>query len=126
MLDPTRKHGWFEDIWGNGNEETQGYIIQVRKLVKELWTTDYKPATAIPLARSIADGEDLREHLYAFKRRKVSTSNHCVNALNKYLSTDCINDSLEAPINSLKWWFERRYTEPELSRFAFDTLAIPL
>jgi hypothetical protein len=55
VLDPTRNHGWSEDIRGDGNEETQGSIVQVRNLVRELWTTDYKPATAITPAPSIAD-----------------------------------------------------------------------
>lgn len=127
VLNPTLKHGWFEDLWSEGDEEQQGYILQVRKLVKELWISDYRPsATPLPLVTTTAvDSEDLRDHLYQYKRRKVTTTGR-VDALDNYLSIDCVTDTKEAPLDVLQWWFDRRYTEPELSKFAFDTLALPL
>jgi hypothetical protein len=39
VLNPTLKMGWFEDQWLDGTDEQQGYILQVRNLVKDLWTT---------------------------------------------------------------------------------------
>ena len=77
-------------------------------------------------ASTLVDSEDLREHLQAFKRRKVATTSTRIDALDNYLSIDCVVDSPEEPIDVLQWWFERRLSEPELARFAFDTLAIPL
>lgn len=128
VLNPTLKHGWFEDQWSEGTEEQQGYITQVRRMVKELWINEYRPTTLrTPASTSttMPDSDDLRDYLHAFKRRKVLVSGH-VDALDNYLSTDCVQDTVERPLNVLQWWLDRRLSEPELAKFAFDTLAIPL
>lgn len=133
VLNPTLKMGWFEDQWLDGTDEQQGYILQVRNLVKDLWVNDYRPSTstasqvtsAAPQTTAL-ESNDLYDHLRAFKRRKIASTFSRIDALDTYLSTNCMEDTLEAPLDVLQWWFDRRLSEPELARFAFDSLAIPI
>lgn len=126
VLNPTLKHGWFEDRWSEGSEEEQGYIEQVRTMVKELWISEYRPTPVSPPQPTTAlDSQDLRDHLHTYKRRKTTTTLRS-DALENYLSTDCVQDTTEAPLSVLDWWFQRRLSEPELAKFAFNTLAMPL
>lgn len=102
MLNPTLKHSWFEDLWAEGNEEQQGYITQVRRLVKELWVSDYRPSTSTSAPPpSAVDSEDLRDHLHTFKRRRTTPTGR-IDALDNYLSMDCVHDTKESPLDVLQ------------------------
>lgn len=90
-----------------------------------------------------SDEDDLRSVLNnRYKRRRIDqslvTPIHKRDSLEKYLASSCEIDPLAskttaqikadkiAPYDALRYWYHRKDAEPELARFAFDTLALPL
>jgi hypothetical protein len=87
------------------------------------WTSKEDQATP--------SNESVQGRLREYKRMRITTSCNAADALEDYLSTDLILDlrgsNSEGPhFDVLQYWFDRRHAQPELARFAFDTLAIPL
>lgn len=147
VLDPTKKMLWFEQLWQEGNAEQRTWPDEVLNKVKALWRSDYKPQTttesihsrprATPASsdarRSGAaslnhkDIEDVMlERLHDFKRVKLDRSSSQVDALDEYLLQDPLVAYENNEIDVLHYWYTQRLSQPELAKFAFDTLALPL
>jgi hypothetical protein len=146
VLDPTVKNRWFEEQWSEGSEEQQAWPLDVMNKVKTLWKSEYKRTTAFGSsyshprtssssnARSGAAPPDQEQsieetslqRLANFKRIKLTPANSSIDALNEYLLQDVVPIDDDSKFDVLSWWFDRRHSQPELSKMAFDSLAIPL
>ena len=126
MLHPAKKHHWFKERWDNGTKEQRTWASTVKVQVEELWRKQYKTITTPPETRITAneDSDNLHIQLYNYKRLKLSKPQAPIDALSAYLDTDAEPDTKE--LDPLHYWYNRRYNNPDLARFAFDTLAIPL
>jgi hypothetical protein len=146
MLNPTLKHRWFEQLWQEGTIEQQQWIQDVLKQVKELWQSEYKRASTTSIhsrpratpslstvRRSAAASDKQRtieetfmERLADFKRVKFNNGTCSIDALDEYLLADNIYLDDDTKFDCLAFWFTQRHSQPELAKFAFDTLAIPV
>jgi hypothetical protein len=125
MLNPTRKHQWFKAKWDHGTEEQRTWASAVKVSVEELWRSEYKTTTTPQESESSHDDSDnLHVQLHNYKRLKLSTPATPIDPLSAYLDTDTEPDSKQ--FDPLQYWYQRRHQNPDLARFAFDTLAIPM
>jgi hypothetical protein len=125
ILNPTKKHHWFKQEWQDGTEEQRTWIEAVKVQVQELWRTEYKISKAVsPPQASKDDERDLHIRLHNYKRLKVTRPASPTDALDSYLNTDPELDN--ETFDPLQYWYDRRHTAPDLAKFAFDTLAIPI
>jgi hypothetical protein len=125
MLNPTKKHHWFQQEWQNGTEEQRTWIGAVRVQVQELWRTDYQISkTTSPPPASKDDERNLHIRLHNYKRLKLAPRASPTDAFDLYLETDPELDT--KTFDPLQYWYDRRHTTPDLAKFAFDTLAIPI
>lgn len=95
--------------------------------MKELWKDHYTPAPATVVASTIVqnDQDDLYIRLHNHKRVCLTpNATPSIDQLDKYLATDLVPEHVDH--HPLRYWYERRFTQPELAKFAFDCLAIPL
>ena len=124
MLNPTSKQQWFKEHWIL--EEQSDWLRQVTDGVKDLWREFYMPTPMSKPASTIVenDQDNMYIRLHNHKRVRLSPNTSAVDQLDEYLATDLVPDS--DTFNPLQYWFERRHTTPELARFAFDTLALPM
>lgn len=126
MLDPRTKAQWFVDKWQEKGPTERRWIAEVTAAVKEIWRSDYcQTKTMQAPMPTRGNGENtLHERLSNFKKPRLSSSAAAVDPLDEYLQTDCL--PWDTPTTPLQWWLDRRHNNPELAKFAFDTLAIPL
>ena len=126
VLHPARKHRWFRDKWDNGTAEQRTWALVVKVQVEDLWRSEYKAtASSQPCKDTLSDDEDnLHVHLHRYKRIKLSVPATQGDALEAYLEKDLVNETKD--FDPLQYWYQRRHETPDLARFAFDTLAIPL
>lgn len=125
MLCPWYKLAWFEQEWTNCSQVD--WTSNVRGYVEKLWQAEYKPSNG-RLAPQTAPRfpPDVRDSPFArqaeAKRLKLSHSPASVDELTAYLALDPLDEDAVDPI---QYWIERRFQFPNLSKMAFDTLAIP-
>jgi hypothetical protein len=125
MLNPTKKHHWFKQEWQDGTEEQRTWIEAVKVQVQELWRTDYKITKSVSPPPASTDNErDLHIRLHNYKRLKLGPRLSPTDVFDQYLDTDPELDI--KTFDPLQYWYDRRHTAPDLAKFAFDTLAIPL
>lgn len=125
MLCPWYKLAWFEQKWTDSTQA--GWVSNVRGWVEKLWQSEYKPSNERPKPRATAGlPATFRDSPFArqaeAKRLKLSHSPASVDELTAYLALDPIDEDAVDPI---QYWLERRFQFPNLSKLAFDTLAIP-
>jgi hypothetical protein len=125
MLNPARKMQWFRAKWENGTVAQRRWLPQVKASVEELWRSEYKATTTPEEPENNDDNsEDLFVQLYNYKRLKLSAAAAPIDPLLAYLDTDTEPDTKQ--FDPLQYWYQRRHDQPDLARFAFDTIAIPL
>ena len=109
----------------NGTKEQRTWASAVKVSVEELWRGEYK-TTATPEEPQESDdnSENLFVQLHNYKRLKLGAPVAPIDALSAYLDTDTVPDTKE--FDPLQYWYQRRHDQPDLARFAFDILAIPL
>lgn len=123
VLNPTVKLGWFKARWTL--PEQQDWLERIMVQVKDLWKSEYRPALPPPLTAVVKDDQDnLYIRLHNYKRVRLTSDSSLVDQLDDYLATDLVPESED--FDPIQYWFERRRSQPELARFAFDTLALPL
>lgn len=125
MLCPWYKLAWFEQEWTDSTQAS--WVSSVRGYVEDLWVSEYKPAAAKPVfatppSSSFAARDSAFARQAEAKRLKLTHTMTSVDELTAYLALDPIPEDSMDPV---QYWIERRYQFPNLSRLAFDTLAIP-
>ncbi|KAK5110036.1 hypothetical protein LTR85_001794 [Meristemomyces frigidus] len=144
-LNPTMKHRWFQEKWANGTAEQKAWLPQIDTQVKTLWLSDYKLSNttttsafvsqrpvesnsrAAALSSTQVGIEDaFMERLAEFKRMKINSDVLDTHPLDEYLQTDNLDNTDHEKFDVLGYWYSQRHARPELARFAFDALAIPL
>lgn len=147
VLNPTMKNRWFEQLWEGGSEEQLNWSTDIVNKVKALWRSEYKkiatsesvysqPRTtsslsntrrgAAPSEQQLSIEEVTFKRLTDFKRVKLDRSTSAIDALDEYLLQDTILIDSSHKFDCLQYWFNQRLSQPELAKFAFDTLAIPM
>lgn len=123
VLNPTVKAHWFKTRWIL--VEQKDWLEGVLQQIKDLWQTNYKPS-GLPLSSTLVDDDqdNLHIQLYNFKRVRLTGSSALIDQLDEYLATDTLPD--RQGFDLLQYWYDRRFTTPELAKFAFDTIALPL
>jgi len=125
MLCPWYKLAWFEQEWTDSSQSN--WVSNVRGYVEKLWQSEYKPSSARAAPRVPAKTPSTaRDSPFArqaeAKRLKLTHSVASVDELTAYLALDPVDEDVMDPI---QYWLERRFQFPNLSKLAFDTLAIP-
>jgi len=141
MLNPTCKHRWFKQIWGEGKDLQKRWIDDVTQQVKELWQSEYKTDSnsasvywrprAVPSLLSHVRQKGtiegvMQERLAEFKKVKLLNGVRSADALDEYLLEDNIYVEDDDKFDCLAYWYAQRQSKPELAKFALDTLAIPV
>lgn len=125
MLCPWYKLAWFEQEWTDSSQVN--WVSNIRGYVEKLWQSEYKPSDermapqAPAKAPSMARDSPFARQAEA-KRLKIKHSPAGVDELTAYLALDPLEEDVVDPI---QYWLERRFQFPNLSKLAFDTLAIP-
>ena len=124
-LNPAKKMQWFRAKWENGTPEQRRWLPLVKASIEELWRSEYK-STTVPEEpqNNDDDSDDLFIQLHNYKRLKLSAAAAPVDPLSAYLDTDTEPETKQ--FDPLQYWYQRRHDQPDLARFAFDALAIPL
>lgn len=125
MLCPWYKLAWFEQEWTDSSQTN--WVSNVRGYVEKLWQSEYKPSNSRAVPRVPATTSSMaRDSPFArqaeAKRLKLTHSVASVDELTAYLALDPVDEDVMDPI---QYWLERRFQFPNLSKLAFDTLAIP-
>jgi hypothetical protein len=125
MLCAWYKLAWFEQEWTDNTQV--GWVSNVRGYVEKLWQSEYKPSNVRPkpwvaagLPSTFRDSPFARQA--EAKRLKLTHSPASVDELTAYLALNPIEEGAADPI---QYWLERRFQFPNMSKLAFDTLAIP-
>jgi len=125
MLCPWYKLAWFEQEWTDKSQLE--WVSNVRGYVEKLWQTEYKPHQVKPTFKGAASptlaarDSPFARHAEA-KRLKLAHSSTSVDELTAYLALDPLDEDSVDPI---QYWLDRRFQFPNLSKLAFDALAIP-
>jgi hypothetical protein len=130
VLNPTLKLQWFRENWTSIEERP--WITQIEVAVKELWRRDYKKE--LQKKTTTAPSKQLDEDAFArlanCKRLKLVHQTDALepftDQLDSYLATDPVVWLEDTKFNVQAYWYERRFTQPQLARFAFDVFSIPL
>lgn len=125
MLCPWYKLAWFEQEWTDNSQSS--WVSNVRGYVEKLWQSEYRPSNSRAAARVPAKTASMaRDSPFArqaeAKRLRLTHSVASVDELTAYLALDPVDEDV---IDPNQYWLERRFHFPNLSKLAFDTLAIP-
>lgn len=125
MLCPWYKLAWFEQEWTDSSQSD--WVSRVRGYVEKLWQSEYKPTNARAAPRALAKTPSTARDLpfvrqVEAKHLELTHSVASVDELTAYLALDHVDEDVIDPI---QYWLERRFQFPNISKLAFDTLAIP-
>jgi hypothetical protein len=126
ILNPTLKTHWFHEAWTT--PEQQEWIQPTIAAVRAIWRSQYKGQSTVDEAAQINDDDTPYNRLAAAKRLKLSSRlSEPLDQFEEYITTDpLIHSSSNKEFDVIKYWFDRKLSHPELSKFALDTLSIPL
>jgi hypothetical protein len=124
MLNPMLKTHWFHEAWTTS--EQQEWIQPTIAAVRAIWRSEYKHLSTSDNGPQSIDDDTPYNRLQAAKRLKLSSRpSEPLDQFEEYITTDPVVYS-GTEFDVTKYWFDRRITHPELSKFALDTLSIPL
>ena len=127
---------WFQDNWGE-HKDKKVWILKVKALIRELWlkykgklqgapSVNIQNSTKLsPKSKTYASACN-HKHLKTVHSNDVATTPITIaNRLQEYLETNCLRIGDSNDFNVIQYWLDRYKSQPNLTQFALNILAIP-
>jgi hypothetical protein len=118
VLNPRFKWRIFDTLWGEKGNNAR--LLQAQTSVKNMWLTEYKSQPSSQTASQASPPRKIRRTFDYSKFDSLANQDTIQDEYDRYIETKI--DLVEDPIT---WWRNHEGTYPDLSKMAFDHMAIP-